>query len=199
MILIVSIPHSGTRYVQDALTKAGYNLPRNTNRIGERGLILHWHSLEEQLPEKQWDLQKVGLLRDPLATIISHWRSKDKSSVPSQRLWPQRLREMWKGWQRMDKYYDKTFFLPVEPLGHRGDCELLFEKLMAFHTGLEAPINFIGVDKYSNSYPLKEAYLSHDFDEIEKTIPDGVSLARKVIARMGHIYEDAGYDFWWAK
>lgn len=197
-----TIPHSGTRYVRDSFIDAGYTAAakRKTKYMIDGKVDLMWGHCErghenwmEEVRECWPDMRHFIVVRDPLHTLCTHFRSQ---SSPSQDTGRQAHAMRLLG-NSLDLYrrIQETYIERFDPHIHKVEDPIA---TLGDWAGVELKE---GSDRYSNPTELQQAADDRDLDHMLQIMPYGSLLEwfiTEYSANIAPLYRDKlGYDFWW--
>lgn len=192
----VTVPHSGTRFIETSFGNAGFTTD-------------HWKSYVKNNTKPQflwahfnplwWDEIKgvanqvpnlMVPLRDPVATLGTHWKSLEKET-PENRdaYYNQRLERLNAAWKLQNKFIDE-----FDPFIFRVDKDPLVALSSWSGVGL------VEGERYATSYPLKELIEARDVEGIKaltKTTDYWRAFVEDLTPIFRDLYKEHNYDLWW--
>lgn len=157
------------------------------------GQVLHWYAAVHL------DGPKIGLLREPLAMMISHLNSVPRSRMSTELVWQSRLDRIRECWLLMLKHFFDTPFVRVEELSgpDTGDARVL-KHMMSAYLERDVDLSFDQADRHASDYPLKEAYERRDALALLGALPhEAVDALATMPEYVRRLYASM-YDIdWW--
>lgn len=191
---VLTVPHSGTRHVATALKHAKLPVAWPDKHLhGERIHVCHWHATDRYAPVR------IGILRDPIATLVTHTRSADKTPAYNRTVddrWNDLLNNVWVCWGRLLHYADSTAFFAVEELPAHKEA---FESILRTALGVEVVLDFENTQRHTfGEYPLKDALRNRDAEAIKAAVPPRAwdMFGELMPAPLKELYRRY-YDLWW--
>jgi len=180
---MATVPHSGTRYIIDAIGRAGVKI--NTTYNGGGG-FMYGHFQQpaiKRLYAASKDARRFVLLRDPALIWASHNKDMPVGKDPADTL--KNLTGYFNS--QLDyiaKFNPATYCVDRDPLSELGD--------------------WMGLELYGNpnhnsvrSYGLKKAVIEEDEDSIREIAPAFWEQFKENCTPLLTPYAQAGYDLWW--
>jgi len=188
------VPHSGTRFVNDAFKKQGIEIVQKHNRaltcepemvfchIGPRWVEF----LEEHIEHST----KVWMtVRSPIGTWGTQWKGAHKSFDESGFTWKRKLgqlRGQWETQMQIASQFPHIHRVDLDPMSKLGD-----------YVGLTLSEDN---QTFSTFTPMKTAIADRDTKTIAK-LCEGTDFwecfVEYITPDIADFYEDLGYDIWW--
>jgi hypothetical protein len=198
----VTVPSSGTRYINSSVRNAGYNILslhfRNYEVECDRGKpdLVYGHPSHTPLErlEKYANLveNRYIVIRDPIKTWATNyvdWREERRTNVSRNKMALSHQQQIGPSWE-----YQNTFVDRYDPYIHRVDKDGI-EKFAEW-AGIEA----VPGKRYSTPSRMKDAVEQRDMDMI-LYLCEGTDYWKWFVEEATPIfadfYEQQGYDLWW--
>lgn len=189
-----TVPHSGTRYVNEAFKKQGINIVQKHNRhltcepemvfchIGPRWVEF----LEEHIENssKAW-----MTVRSPIGTWGTQWKGAHKTFHETDYYWKKKLgqlRSQWETQMRLASSFSYIHRVELDPMSRLGE--------------------FVELDldddneRFSVYTPMKDAIKDKDINRIADMCQGTefwTCFVESITPDIAEFYENLGYDIWW--
>lgn len=206
-----TVPHSGTRYINEAVRKATGHKPwqcaseagykrlksRNDPRTSEEFLFCHlgqrWDDWIKMVVEQE-HIKKWITVRCPINTWGTHYG------------------HVWTNWKNGSPNYLQSAYEKLGQLRSQYDTLLEFAPRVEYiHRVDEDPLSHLGGylgleleehdQTFSNPSPMKRALMERDLDKIEELCefcPEFWYCFRDYVTQdFAPFFENLGYDIWW--
>lgn len=196
---ILTVPHSGTRYVLDMLLSAGADVAGPTQPYnGEAIHVCHWYAPART----RFAHRRISILREPIAVLVSHWATAHRApafgrTIASQ--WRDLLGHVELSWERMLERGAQRHFAVENYLDVVLALEMEAQNTLPKDSAASVVIDFLHhARRYEREYPLKQALRDKDARAIRRAVPKPAwsLFTDGMPPRVRRLYENF-YDFWW--
>lgn len=192
--MMMTVPHSGTRYVLTAFERAGLVASHTSRKVGiarEQPDLLWYHvSVEAWERMKEVPGKRLMVVRDPSMTWVT-WMFNQLSADDVDYHMGIKMNKL------IDHYASQKYILENDDSWHihRVDKDSIAD--LSEWAGIELPEH---ANRYSRGMsPLKKAVEARDEEQIEEILQGAGAWKRFKRQRKAYadLYEKLGYDLWW--